>query len=115
MHRKARYRTLRLLALQHPVVGFIEAAGILAILTIGALRIQNGGLNGQELSSYLAALLMLIDPISHLTTNFNEFKQGEASYKRLRDIENELQEPSDKLNSIEITKPKGNIIFTSHS
>ena len=31
-HRRARYRTMRLLALQHPVVGFIEAAGILAIL-----------------------------------------------------------------------------------
>ncbi|MFM7266150.1 MAG: ABC transporter transmembrane domain-containing protein, partial [Cyanobium sp.] len=36
LHRHARYRTLRLLALQHPVVGFIEAAGILAVLLIGA-------------------------------------------------------------------------------
>ncbi len=94
-HRLARYRTLRLLALQHPVVGFIEAAGILAVLLIGAARIQAGGLDSQGFSSYVAALLMLIDPISHLTTNFNEFQQGQASLRRLRQIEQEPVEPPD--------------------
>ncbi len=88
LHRKARYETLRLLALQHPVVGFIEAAGILTILVFGAIRIQSGGMNGESFSSYVAALLMLIDPISHLTTNFNELQQGKASLRRLVDIEN---------------------------
>ena len=59
-HRSARYRTLRLLALQHPVVGFLEALGILTVLLIGAWRIQSGQLDGQGLSSYVAALLMLM-------------------------------------------------------
>ena len=86
-HRRARYKTLKLLALQHPVIGFIEAAGILSVLAIGAGRIQSGGLNSQEFSSYFAALLMLIDPISHLTTNFNELQQGQASLRRLKQIE----------------------------
>ena len=91
-HRKSRYKTLKLLAFQHPIVGFIEAFGILSIMAIGALRIQNGGLDAQEFSSFFAGLLMLIDPISHLTTNFNEFQQGLASFKRLREIENESEE-----------------------
>ena len=95
LHRRAKYRTLELLALQHPVVGFIEAAGILSVLLIGAARINAGGLDSQGFSSYVAALLMLIDPISHLTTNFNEFQQGQASLKRLRAIENEPVEPPD--------------------
>ena len=95
LHRRAKYRTLELLALQHPVVGFIEAAGILSVLLIGAARIKAGGLDSQGFSSYVAALLMLIDPISHLTTNFNEFQQGQASLKRLRAIENEPVEPAD--------------------
>ena len=69
LHRRARYRTQQLLALQYPVVGFLEAAGILAVLLIGAARIQAGGLDAQGFSSYVTALLMLIDPISHLTTN----------------------------------------------
>jgi ATP-binding cassette subfamily B protein len=96
LHRQARYRTLKLLALQHPVVGFIEAAGILAVLLIGAARIQAGGLNSQSFSSYVAALLMLIDPISHLTTNYNEFQQGQASLRRLRAIEAEPIETPDR-------------------
>ena len=96
LHRRARYRTLTLLAKQHPVVGFIEAFGILAVLLIGAARIQAGGLDSQGFSSYVAALLMLIDPISHLTTNFNEFQQGQASLRRLRAIEAEPIEPPDR-------------------
>jgi ATP-binding cassette subfamily B protein len=96
LHRRARYRTLRLLALQHPVVGFIEAAGILSVLLIGAARIQSGGLSSAGFSSYVAALLMLIDPIAHLTTNYNEFQQGQASLRRLRAIETEPVEPPDR-------------------
>ncbi len=95
LHRQARYRTLSLLALQHPVVGFIEAAGILTVLLVGAARIQAQGLDSQGFSSYVAALLMLIDPIGHLTTNFNELQQGRASLKRLRAIESEPVERPD--------------------
>ena len=98
-HRRARYRTMRLLALQHPVVGFIEAAGILAILLIGALRISAGGLSGAGFSSFIAALLILIDPISRLINNFNEFQQGQASLGRLREIEREPMEEPDRPNA----------------
>jgi ATP-binding cassette subfamily B protein len=77
-------------------VGFLEAAGILTVLLIGAARIQAGGLSSQGFSSYVAALLMLIDPISHLTTNFNEFQQGQASLRRLRAIEAEPVEAPDR-------------------
>ena len=95
-HRQARYRTMRLLAMQHPVIGFIEAGGILTVLLIGTARIQAGGLNSQGLSSYVAALLMLIDPIANLTSNFNEYQQGQASLTRLRAIELEPVEPPDR-------------------
>ena len=111
LHRRARYRTLKLLALQHPVVGFIEAAGILAVLLIGAGRIQAGGLNSQGFSSYVAALLMLIDPISHLTTNFNEFQQGQASLRRLRQIENEPVEPADRPDARPLGPVRGELVL----
>ncbi len=111
-HRNARYKTLKLLAYQHPVVGFIEASGILAVLAIGAARIQNGGLDSSGFSSYVAALLMLIDPISHLTTNFNEIKQGQASLRRLNEITKESKEREDKVNSLTIKEPKGEIKLT---
>jgi ATP-binding cassette subfamily B protein len=42
---------------------------------------------------------MLIDPISHLTTNFNEFQQGQASLRRLRQIEHEPVEAPDRVDA----------------
>ena len=85
-NKEAKFKMLRLLAFQHPVVGFIEAFGILTILGLGALRINLGLLNSQQFSSFFAAILMLIDPISHISTNFNEYKQAEASLKRLKKL-----------------------------
>ncbi len=111
LHRRARYRTLKLLALQHPVVGFLEAAGILTVLLIGAARIQAGGLSSQGFSSYVAALLMLIDPISHLTTNFNEFQQGQASLRRLRAIEAEPVEAPDRPGAQPLGKVRGGLVL----
>ena len=109
-NKKAKYKTLKLLAFQHPVVGFVEAFGILAILGLGAARINLGLLTSEEFSSFFAAILMLIDPISHVSTNFNDYKQAEASIKRLKNINLEPIE-DDKDNLIRISNIVGKISF----
>ena len=86
LHKEAKYKMLKLVALQHPIVGLIEIIGILTILTIGTFRIQTGGISNEEFGSFFTAIIMLIDPISHITTNYNELKQGQASLKRLNEI-----------------------------
>ncbi|KGF95959.1 ABC transporter [Prochlorococcus marinus str. MIT 9201] len=109
-NKKAKYKTLKLLAFQHPVVGFVEAFGILAILGLGAARINLGLLTSEEFSSFFAAILMLIDPISHVSTNFNDYKQAEASIKRLKNINQEPVE-DDKENLRRIYNFEGKISF----
>ena len=109
-NKKAKYKTLKLLAFQHPVVGFVEAFGILAILGLGAARINLGLLTSEEFSSFFAAILMLIDPISHVSTNFNDYKQAEASIKRLKNINQEPVE-DDKENLRRISNFDGKISF----
>ena len=109
-NKKAKYKTLKLLAFQHPVVGFVEAFGILAILGLGAARINLGLLTSEEFSSFFAAILMLIDPISHVSTNFNDYKQAEASIKRLKNINQEPVE-DDKKNLQRISNFQGKISF----
>ncbi len=109
-NKKAKYKTLKLLAFQHPVVGFVEAFGILAILGLGAARINMGLLTSQEFSSFFAAILMLIDPISHISTNFNDYKQAEASIKRLKKINLEPTE-DEKENFTRIFNIEGKINF----
>jgi len=109
-NKKAKYKTLKLLAFQHPVVGFVEAFGILAILGLGAARINLGLLTSEEFSSFFAAILMLIDPISHVSTNFNDYKQAEASIKRLKNINEEPIEDY-KQNLRRISNFEGKISF----
>ena len=109
-NKKAKYKTLKLLAFQHPVVGFVEAFGILAILGLGAARINLGLLTSEEFSSFFAAILMLIDPISHVSTNFNDYKQAEASIKRLKNI-NQAPIEDNKKNLTRILNIEGEICF----
>lgn len=73
-------------ALQFPIVGFLEALCVLLLFLLGGWQISRGNLTGSEFISYGAGVLMLIDPIAITTSNFNEFKQGEASVARIMEL-----------------------------
>ncbi len=111
LHKETKFNMLKLVALQHPIVGLIEVIGILSILAIGTYRIQIGGMSNEEFGSYFTALIMLIDPISHITTNYNELKQGQASIRRLNEITNNPQESSTSESGITPNKMNGKITF----
>ncbi len=113
LHKEAKYKMLTLVALQHPIVGLIEIIGILAILTIGTYRIQTGGISNQEFGSYFTALIMLIDPISHITVNYNELKQGQASLRRLNELTTNPLERSTSNRDIIPDKINGRLSFNN--
>jgi ATP-binding cassette subfamily B protein len=110
-HRQARYNTYRLVALQHPVVGIIEVLGFATVLVLAAIRINSGDLAVPQLISYLTGLVLLIDPIAHVTANYNEFQQGQSSLRRLREIEKEPSEPVDPVPSIPLGRLRGDLNF----
>jgi ATP-binding cassette, subfamily B, bacterial len=83
---KAKYSAEKLKAIQIPIVGFLEALSALSILMVGAWQISQRNLTVGEFISYLAAAALLIDPIGHVTHNYNEFKQGEASVDRVFEL-----------------------------
>ena len=113
LHKEAKYKMLTLVALQHPIVGLIEIIGILSILTIGTYRIQTGGISNQEFGSYFTALIMLIDPISHITVNYNELKQGQASLRRLNELTTNPLEKSISNRAIIPDKIHGRLSFNN--
>ncbi|MBU7581943.1 MAG: ABC transporter ATP-binding protein [Nostoc sp. TH1S01] len=83
---KAKYSAERLKAIQIPIIGFLEALSALSLLMVGAWQIYQRNLTVGDFFSYLAAAALLIDPIGHTTTNYNEFKQGEASLDRVFEL-----------------------------
>lgn len=83
---QAKYSAERLKAIQIPIVGFLEAISALFLLLVGAWQISQSNLTVEKFFSYLAAALLLIDPINITTNNYNEFKQGEASVDRVFEL-----------------------------
>jgi ATP-binding cassette subfamily B protein len=85
-NRIARYHAERLKATQYPVVGFLEAISIMLLFLIGGWQISQNQLTAQEFVSYLAAVTLLLQPIDLVTSNYNEFKQAEASVDRVFEL-----------------------------
>ncbi|WP_427162569.1 ABC transporter ATP-binding protein [Aliinostoc sp. HNIBRCY26] len=83
---QAKYSAERLKAVQIPIIGFLEALSALSLILVGTWQIQQQNLTVAEFFSYLAAAGLLIDPIGHVTNNYNEFKQGEASVDRIFEL-----------------------------
>ncbi len=85
-NRKAKYAAEKLKAIQVPVIGFLQAMSILLLLLLGGWQISLDNLTSSEFVSYVSSVGFLIDPIAHITSNYNEFKQGEASVDRVFEL-----------------------------
>ncbi|BAY78093.1 ABC transporter-related protein [Nostoc linckia NIES-25] len=83
---KAKYSAQRLKAMKIPIVGFLETSIVLSLLIAGAWQISQDNLTIANFFSYIAAGVLLIDPISQITKNYNQFQQGETSIGRVFEL-----------------------------
>lgn len=85
-YKDAKYTAEKIKAFQVVVVGFLYAISIIFLLFLGGWQISQGNITGSEFISYFASVGLLIDPISLTTSNYNEFKQVEASVDRVFEL-----------------------------
>ncbi|TRU27259.1 MAG: ABC transporter ATP-binding protein [Microcystis aeruginosa Ma_SC_T_19800800_S464] len=85
-NRRAQYLSESTKALQYVVVGFLQALGVIFLFFLAGWQISQKNLTGIDFVSYVAAVAMLIDPIAHITSNYNQFKQGQASMDRIFEL-----------------------------
>lgn len=110
-NRQAKYRTEHLKAIQFPVVGFLEAVAILFLLFLGGWQISQGNLTSTKFVSYLAAVALVIQPISHLTNNYGEFKQAEASIDRVFELQDLQPTVIEQPNAITLPPVSGKVEY----
>ncbi|WP_066423727.1 ABC transporter ATP-binding protein [Anabaena sp. 4-3] len=108
---QAKYSAERLKAVQIPIIGFLEAVSALCLILVGAWQIQQKNLTVGEFFSYLAAAGLLIDPIGHVTNNYNEFKQGEASVDRIFELMAMQPTVTEKPNVISLPQVQGKVEY----
>ncbi len=105
-YKQAKYLAEKLKALQFVVVGFLQAMSIVLLLFLGGWQISQGNITGSDFISYVTAVGLLIDPISITTSNYNEFKQVEASVDRVFEllaIKPDITETQDAISLPKIT------------
>ncbi len=119
-NRRAKYLAEKVKAFQFVAVGFLEAMSVILLFFLGGWQISQGNLTGSDFVAYIAAVALLIDPIAITTSNYNEFKEGEASVDRVFEllaIEATVQENPQATNLPAVTGKVQyqNINFAYHS
>ena len=110
-HRRSQFLAEKVKALQFVVVGFLEAMGVIVLFLLAGWQISEGNLTGISFISYLTAVAMLIDPITHITSDYNLFKQGEASIDRIFEILSVQPLVEDKVDAIALPKVTGEVEY----
>lgn len=108
---QAKFSAERLKAIQIPIIGFLEALSALFLILVGAWQISTGNLTVPAFFSYLTAAVLLIDPISHLTSNYNEFKQTEASIDRVFELLIVQPQVQEKVGAIALPPVTGKVEY----
>ncbi len=110
-NRRTRYMTEKIKAFQIVFVGFLYAMSVVFIFFLGTWQIAQGNLTGSEFVGYLAAVGMLIDPISITTSNYNEFKQAQASVDRVFELLNLTPGVEEKQDAIALPRVSGKVEY----
>ncbi|UCF88195.1 MAG: lipid A export permease/ATP-binding protein MsbA [bacterium] len=101
----------RVKALSNPVMELIGAASVALIIWIGGLTVINGKMTVGEFFSFLAALMLLYEPVKHLTSVNNVIQQGLAAAERVFDLLDISPQIADAPDAVEIPRSKGHIVF----
>jgi subfamily B ATP-binding cassette protein MsbA len=101
----------RVKALSNPVMEFIGAASVALIIWIGGLTVINGKMTVGEFFSFLAAIMMLYEPVKHITSVNNIIQQGLAAAERVFEILDISPEIDDAPDAVDIPRSSGHITF----
>jgi len=98
-------------ALSFPIMELLAGFGIAGVLFYGGIRVSSGETTPGTLVSFLAALLMLYEPVKRLSRANNEIQQGLASAERIFEVMDEPILVQDKPDAVELAPFTDAIVF----
>lgn len=114
-NRQVKYLSEQIKAIQVFVVGFLQAVSVLLLFWLGGWQISQAHLTGSEFISFVAAVALLFDPIAQVTSNYNEFKQGEASTDRVFELLHLQPRVSEQPNAVNLPPISGKVEYRNIS
>jgi ATP-binding cassette, subfamily B, bacterial len=107
----ARFQAEYIKAVQYPVIAVLLVAGVLSVIGFGTWQIGEGKMSPAQFLSFLTGIVLLIDPISFSTSNFNELKQAESSADRLFELLAVKPVLVEKPNAVALAAVEGKVEF----
>jgi len=104
-------RAFKVHALSFPVMELLAGFGIAGVLLYGGLRVASGATTPGTLMSFLAAIIMLYEPVKRLSRANNEIQQGLAAAKRIFAILDEKPDIADAPDAMELQPFHRDIVF----
>jgi subfamily B ATP-binding cassette protein MsbA len=89
-------KSVRVRAITHPLMEFLGGVGIACIVFYGGYNVIQGGATPGTFFSFLAALLMLYEPVKRLSGVNNTVQQGLAAATRIFEVLDTVPEVQDK-------------------
>ncbi|NTW78001.1 MAG: ATP-binding cassette domain-containing protein, partial [Syntrophaceae bacterium] len=93
---KLNMKTVSVNAISHPLMEFLGSLGIAAVIFYGGYNVVHGNSTPGTFFSFLAALLMLYEPVKRLINVNNTIQQGIAGADRVFSIIDRLPDIDDK-------------------
>ncbi|MEU4794323.1 ABC transporter ATP-binding protein [Streptomyces sp. NPDC023327] len=90
-YRQARIRGQWLISVYFPFVQFLSSVAVVAVLIVGAGRVQAGTLTTGALVAYLLYIDLFFAPVQQLSQVFDGYQQATVSLGRIQEL---LQEPT---------------------
>jgi ATP-binding cassette subfamily B protein len=107
----ARFQAEYIKAVQYPVMAVLLVTGVLSVIGFGTWQIGEGKMSAAQFLSFLTGIVLLIDPISFSTSNFNELKQAESSADRLFELLAVKPVLVEKPNAVALAAVEGKVEF----
>ncbi|MFH8606487.1 ABC transporter ATP-binding protein [Streptomyces sp. NPDC018029] len=110
-YRKARIRGQWLISVYFPFVQFLSSVAVVAVLIVGAGRVEAGTLTTGALVAYLLYIDLFFAPVQQLSQVFDGYQQASVSLGRIQEL---LQEPTSTeaaKEPMEVLSLRGEIAF----
>jgi len=98
-------------ALSAPVMEFIGAASVALIIWFGGVTVINGKMTVGEFFSFLTALMMLYEPVKHITSVNNVIQSGLAAAERVFEVLDITPDIVDSDEAVVLPRITGEIMF----
>jgi len=104
-------RFIKYESLAMPVSEAITSFGIAAVVYFGGSQVLSGRMTPSELFSFIAAMIMLFNPVKKLQGSYNVLQRSTGGAERVFDLMDAQRTVIDRDNAIDLPRVKGRVEF----